>query len=256
MCQILVIRHRPPLSLGSRGRFSLCDKWCSVEYTKEFKEREELLHQLEDRGLAIPDRAEALKAAGEHTKFDAWTKTWREAVTSGAEDKDFSFGNLPFLYDLMPTPDARSVARMFGFVHPSRFGACGAVLRMMVDFRNTCAQGSRLFNRAFNPRTRHCQRAPGALARTRLHGPAQSASKALYLRRRPGVHAQFSHERHKLAPDLQDASQKTRHQASSTGRFRTHLTRCEYGLSRPLVRLGPMEAQALNLVRSDGDPCE
>ena len=47
-----------------------------------------------------------------------------------------SFGNLPFLYDLMQTPDARSVARMFGFAHPSRFGA---VLRMMVDFRNTCA---------------------------------------------------------------------------------------------------------------------
>lgn len=240
-----------------------------MEYTKEFKERDELLQQLEVRGLAIPDRAEALnfltrvgyfrsgayryvfrrllpadaidarlhqyrsddyipgasiehvmkleafdfklsricqegllefevrlraaiahtlasrnvaahaskeyldaqscdKAVGEHTKFDAWTKTWREAVSSGAEDEDFikhhllkypeqdvpiwavtevlSFGNLPFLYDLMQTPDARSVARMFGFAHPSRFGA---VLRMMVDFRNTCAHGSRLFNRAF-----------------------------------------------------------------------------------------------------------
>ncbi len=240
-----------------------------MEYTKEFKERDELLQQLEDRGLVIPDRAAALnfltrvgyfrsgayryvfrqllpadqvnerlhqyrsdeyiagasiehvmkleafdfklarvcqegllefevrlraaiahtlasknvaahaskefldaqscdKAAGEHTKFDAWTKTWREAVTSGAEDEDFikhhllkypeqdvpiwavtevlSFGNLPFLFDLMQTPDARAVARMFGFAHPSRFGA---VLRMMVDFRNACAHGSRLFNRAF-----------------------------------------------------------------------------------------------------------
>jgi len=35
---------------------------------------------------------------------------------------------------------------MFGFNHPSRFGA---VVRMMVDFRNACAHGSRLFNRAF-----------------------------------------------------------------------------------------------------------
>lgn len=240
-----------------------------MEYTKEFKERDELLQQLEVRGLAIPDRAEALnfltrvgyfrsgayryvfrrllsadtidarlhqyrsddyipgasidhvmkleafdfklaricqegllefevrlraaiahtlasrnvaahaskeyldtqscdKPVGEHTKFDAWTTTWREAVSSGAEDEDFikhhllkypeqdvpiwavtevlSFGNLPFLYELMQTPDARSVARMFGFAHPSRFAA---VLRMMVDFRNTCAHGSRLFNRAF-----------------------------------------------------------------------------------------------------------
>lgn len=57
-----------------------------------------------------------------------------------------SFGNLPYLYELIQAPDARTVARMFGFAHPSRFGA---VLRMMVDFRNACAHGSRLFNRAF-----------------------------------------------------------------------------------------------------------
>lgn len=57
-----------------------------------------------------------------------------------------SFGNLSYLFDLIQTPDARAVARMFGFAHPSRFGA---VLRMMVDFRNACAHGSRLFNRAF-----------------------------------------------------------------------------------------------------------
>jgi abortive infection bacteriophage resistance protein len=240
-----------------------------VEYTKDFKEREELLQQLEARGLAIPDHAAALdfltrvgyfrsgayryvfrqllpadqvnerlhqyrsddyiagasiehvmkleafdfklarvcqegllefevrlraaiahtlaakdvaahaskeyldsqrcdRAAGQRTKFEAWTKTWREAVDAGAEDEDFlkhhllkypeqdvpiwvvtevlSFGNLPYLFDLMQTPDARAVARMFGFAHPSRFGA---VLRMMVDFRNACAHGSRLFNRAF-----------------------------------------------------------------------------------------------------------
>jgi abortive infection bacteriophage resistance protein len=240
-----------------------------VEYTKEFKERDELLQQLEHRGLAIPDPTAALtfltrvgyfrsgayryvfrqllpadqvnerlhqyrsdeyipgasiehvmkleafdfklarvcqeglldfevrlraamahtlavkdvaahaskdfldaqscdKPSGDHTKFDAWTETWREAVRSGAEDEDFikhhllkypqqpvpiwavtevlSFGNLPFLFDLMKTSDAREVARIFGFAHPRGFGA---VLRMMVDFRNTCAHGSRLFNRAF-----------------------------------------------------------------------------------------------------------
>lgn len=240
-----------------------------MEYTKEFRERDELLQQLEVRGLAIPDRAEALnfltrvgyfrsgayryvfrrllpadkidarlhqyrsddyiagasiehvmkleafdfklarvcqegllefevrlraamahtlasknvgahaskefldahscdRAIGDHTKFEAWTKTWREAVSSGAKGEDFiehhllkypeqdvpiwavtevlSFGSLPYLFDLMQTPDARAVARMFGFAHPSRFGA---VLRQMVDFRNACAHGSRLFNRAF-----------------------------------------------------------------------------------------------------------
>ncbi len=228
-----------------------------MEYTKEFKERDELLQQLEVLGVAIPDRATALNfltrvgyfrsgayryvfrrllppdkvderlrqyreeeyipgtsfdhvmkleafdfklarvcleglldfevrlraamahtlaaknvaahaskdfldtricdhPSGDKTKFDAWMDTCREAVRSGAEDEDFiahhllkypqqpvpiwaltevlSFGKLPFLFDLMQTPDAREVARMFGFVHPRAFGA---VLRMMVDFRNS-----------------------------------------------------------------------------------------------------------------------
>lgn len=240
-----------------------------MEYTKEFKERDELLRQLEERGLAIPDPDAALsfltrvgyfrsgayryvfrqllpaeqtderlhqyrsddyipgasiehvmkleafdfklaricqeglldfevrlraaiahtlaakdvsahasknflnaqiceQTSGEKTKFEAWTATWKEAVKSGAEDEDFirhhllkypqqpvpiwavtevlSFGNLPYLFDLMQAPDAREVARMFGFRHPTRFGA---MIRMMVDFRNACAHGSRLFNRAF-----------------------------------------------------------------------------------------------------------
>ncbi|MFF1830298.1 Abi family protein [Paenarthrobacter sp. NPDC058040] len=240
-----------------------------LEYTKEFKEREELLRQLEDRGLAVPDRAAALtfltrvgyfrsgayryvfreflppqevdsklhqyrsddyvsgagigdvmaleafdsrllrvcqdglldfevrlRAAiahtlaakdiaahasrefldehscdqprGQHTKFDAWTTTWQDAVRAAAEDEDFikhhvlkyprqpvpiwavtevlSFGSLPYLFELMQTPDARAVARMFGFAHPRRFGA---VIRTMVDFRNVCAHGARLFNRSF-----------------------------------------------------------------------------------------------------------
>lgn len=240
-----------------------------MEYTKEFKERDELLRQLEADGLAIPDPAEALsfltrvgyfrsgayryvfrqllpadqvderlrqyrqdqyipgasidhvmeleafdfklsrvcleglldfevrlraaiahtlavkdvaahslihclnadacgKPSGERTKFDAWMETCQEAVRTGSEDEDFiahhllkyphqpmpiwaltevlSFGKLPYLFELMQTSDAREVARMFGFAHPRPFGA---VLRMMVDFRNTCAHGSRLYNRAF-----------------------------------------------------------------------------------------------------------
>lgn len=240
-----------------------------MDFTKEFKERDELLRRLEADGLAIPDRAEALsfltrvgyfrsgayryvfrallpadkvnerlrqyrqdqyipgasvehvmqleafdfrlsrvcleglldfevrlraaiahtlaakdvaahllihcldadacaKPSGKQTKFDAWMETCREAVRSGSEDEDFiahhllkypnqplpiwaltevlSFGKLPYLFELMQTPDAREVARMFGFAHPRPFGA---VLRMMVDFRNTCAHGSRLYNRAF-----------------------------------------------------------------------------------------------------------
>ncbi|TLM83051.1 Abi family protein [Pseudarthrobacter sp. NamE5] len=65
------------------------------------------------------------KPTSEKTKFEAWSKTWREAVTSAAEDEDFlkhhllkypeqdvpiwavtevlSFGSLPFLYELMQT---------------------------------------------------------------------------------------------------------------------------------------------------------
>jgi len=240
-----------------------------MEYTKDFKERDELLAQLVDRGLDVPDRDEALafltrmgyfrsgayryvfrqllpphevderlrqyrsdsyvpgasiehvitlaefdaklarvcleglldfevrlraaiahtlaarhvaahtieahldahmcsQPSGEHTKLEAWLETCRAAIRSGAEDEDFiahhltkypghavpiwaltevlSFGKLPFLFELMQTSDAREVARAFGFTHPRRFGA---VLRMMVDFRNTCAHGSRLFNRAF-----------------------------------------------------------------------------------------------------------
>ena len=239
-----------------------------MEYTKDFKTLDELLQQLEDRGLAIPDRGAALdfltrvgyfrsgayryvfrrllppemvderlrqyredeyvpgasfehvikleefdsklarvcleglldfevrlraaiahtlaskdvaahlskdvldtqtcdQPSGDKTKFEAWTDTCEEAVRAGAGDEDFiahhllkysqqsvpiwavtevlSFGKLPFLFDLMQTSDAREVARMFGFVHPRAFGA---VLRMMVDFRNACAHGSRLFNRA------------------------------------------------------------------------------------------------------------
>lgn len=241
----------------------------NVEYTKEFKERDELLAQLEANGLAIPNREEALKfltrvgyfrsgayryvfrellpvdqidarlhqyrrdqyipganiehvialetfdsklsrvcfdglldfevrvraaiahalaakniaahtsieyldsaacarPSGSRTKFEAWLDTCHSSVQTGAEIEDFithhllkyptqpmpiwaltevlSFGKLPYLFELMQSADSRKVARIFGFSHPRKFGA---VLRMMVDFRNTCAHGSRLYNRAF-----------------------------------------------------------------------------------------------------------
>ena len=140
----------------------------------EIRLRAAIAHTLAVKNVAAHASAEFLdertcqQLTGERTKFDAWSDTWRDAVRSGAEDEDFlahhllkypkqpvptwavtevlSFGKLPFLFDLMQAQDAREVARMFGFAHPRPFGA---VIRMMVDFRNTCAHGSRLFNRAF-----------------------------------------------------------------------------------------------------------
>jgi abortive infection bacteriophage resistance protein len=140
----------------------------------EIRLRAALAHTLAARHVAAHVREESLdehacrQPSGDETKLDAWLTTCREAIASAAEDEDFirhhllkypdqpvpiwalteviSFGKLPFLFDLMRTEDKRTVAREFGFVHPRPFGA---VLRMMVDFRNTCAHGSRLFNRAF-----------------------------------------------------------------------------------------------------------
>jgi abortive infection bacteriophage resistance protein len=140
----------------------------------EVRLRAAIAHTLAARNVAAHASQEFLdericrQLSGRQTKFDAWMATCQKAVQSGAEDEDFithhllkyplqpvptwavtevlSFGSLPFLFDLMQTQDAREVARAFGFAHPSRFGA---LLRMMVDFRNTCAHGSRLFNRSF-----------------------------------------------------------------------------------------------------------
>ncbi|MET1083009.1 MAG: Abi family protein [Burkholderiales bacterium] len=141
----------------------------------EVRLRAAIAHTLAARDVAahssqafLDERACQQLSGDDRTKFDAWMDTCREAIRSGAEDEDFiahhlmkypeqpvpiwavtevlSFGKLPFLFDLMQTHDAREVARAFGFVHPRPFGA---VLRMMVDFRNTCAHGSRLFNRVF-----------------------------------------------------------------------------------------------------------
>jgi abortive infection bacteriophage resistance protein len=140
----------------------------------EIRLRAAIAHTLAAKDVAAHASEEFLdkricqQFSGDRTKFDAWMDTCRGAINSGAEDEDFithhllkypqqpvpiwavtevlSVGKLPFLFDLMQTQDARAVARIFGFAHPRPFGA---VLRMMVDFRNTCAHGSRLFNRAF-----------------------------------------------------------------------------------------------------------
>jgi len=140
----------------------------------EVRVRAAIAHTLAAKNVAAHVSREYLdeqicdQPSGDRTKFEAWLETCRDAVRSGGEDEDFiahhllkyphqavpiwavtevlSFGKLPFLFDLMQTSDAREVARMFGFVHPRPFGA---VLRMMVDLRNVCAHGSRLFNRAF-----------------------------------------------------------------------------------------------------------
>jgi abortive infection bacteriophage resistance protein len=140
----------------------------------EVRVRAAIAHTLAARDIAAHTRVDCLdermcsRPAKDRTKLEAWMETCDAAITAAAEDEDFiahhvlkypeqpvpiwaltealSFGTLPFLFELMKTEDAREVARSFGFEHPRPFGA---VLRMMVDFRNTCAHGSRLFNRAF-----------------------------------------------------------------------------------------------------------
>ena len=140
----------------------------------EVRVRAAIAHTLAARDISAHTRIDCLdermcsRPAKDGTKFEAWMETCEAAITAAAEDEDFiahhllkypeqpvpiwaltealSFGKLPFLFELMKTEDAREVARSFGFEHPRPFGA---VLRMMVDLRNTCAHGSRLFNRAF-----------------------------------------------------------------------------------------------------------
>lgn len=140
----------------------------------EVRVRAAIAHTLAARDVAAHTQKSCLdermcdRPAKDGTKFDAWMQTCRDAIGAAAEDEDFiahhllkypeqpvpiwavtealSFGSLPFLFELMKSEDARVVARSFGFEHPKPFGA---VLRMMVDMRNVCAHGSRLFNRAF-----------------------------------------------------------------------------------------------------------
>lgn len=140
----------------------------------EVRVRAAIAHTLAVRDVSAHTRIECLdermcsRPTRNGTKYEAWMETCNDAIAAAAEDEDFiahhllkypdqpvpiwavtealSFGKLPFLFELMKTEDAREVARSFGFEHPRPFGA---VLRMMVDLRNTCAHGSRLFNRAF-----------------------------------------------------------------------------------------------------------
>lgn len=140
----------------------------------EVRVRAAIAHTLAARDVAAHARIECLdvqvcnRPATNGTKFDAWMDTCNAAIAAAAEDEDFiahhllkypqqpvpiwaltealSFGKLPYLFELMTPEDAREVARSFGFEHPKPFGA---ILRMMVDLRNACAHGSRLFNRAF-----------------------------------------------------------------------------------------------------------
>lgn len=140
----------------------------------EVRLRAAIAHALAARDVAAHTRIDCLdpvacsRPARRGTKFEAWMRTCENAIAAAREDEDFiahhltkypeqpvpiwavtealSFGNLPYLFELMRTDDARLVARSFGFEHPRPFGA---VLRMMVDLRNACAHGSRVFNRAF-----------------------------------------------------------------------------------------------------------
>jgi len=98
------------------------------------------------------------------TKFEAWETTYQAAI-SGSREEDFiahelikygkplatwvavevlSFGSLPYLYELMLVDDRREVARAFGVKQEARFAAW---MRALVDLRNYCAHGARLFNR-------------------------------------------------------------------------------------------------------------
>lgn len=141
----------------------------------EVRVRASIAHTLARRDVAAHAHRGCLDAdmcdrpaKGGITKFEAWTRTYESAIDDASEDEDFithhiskypnqpvpiwavtevlSFGNLPFLFDLMKLEDRREVALSFGFLQPKPFSA---VLRMMVDMRNVCAHGSRLFNRAF-----------------------------------------------------------------------------------------------------------
>ena len=113
-----------------------------------------------------PIEVHAVTAAKGKTKFDEWTATYKAAIASSSQE-DFvahllvkyghplpiwavvdvlSFGNLPYLYDILQRDDRIEVAKLFGVAQERKFAAW---LRSMVDFRNYSAHGSRLFNRHF-----------------------------------------------------------------------------------------------------------
>ncbi|MGS0562093.1 Abi family protein [Microbacterium aurugineum] len=148
------------------------------------------------------DPLEAAKTAGGQTKFAAWEKTYKSAIDDSAQE-DFiahllvkyghplpiwavvdvlSFGSLPYLYEISQRADRLEVANAFGVTQDRQFGAW---LRSMVDFRNYCAHGSRLFNRHFK---RDVRVVPGAIDRTLLghltspgYSPSERPLSRLYV---------------------------------------------------------------------------
>lgn len=149
----------------------------------EMRVRAALAHALARRNVfahtdvQFLDPSEALKATNGQTKFDAWEETYKAAIRDSKQE-DFiahlivkyghplpiwaivdvlSFGSLPYLYEIAPRSDRLEVSRAFGVTQDKQFGAW---LRSMVDFRNYCAHGSRLFNRHFK---REVKIVPGAI---------------------------------------------------------------------------------------------
>ncbi|MFT3943791.1 MAG: Abi family protein [Ancrocorticia sp.] len=126
------------------------------------------------------------------TKFEAWKETYR-ACLEGAVDDDYvihhlrvpspelpvwatvelvSFGKLPFLFDLMLQVDQNRVARRFGVRNGRQFGKW---IRALVELRNLCAHGSRVFNR----RIRYAIKInPAAVIGTRLEHLASKPARA------------------------------------------------------------------------------
>ncbi|MBP2372628.1 Abi family protein [Paeniglutamicibacter psychrophenolicus] len=99
------------------------------------------------------------------TKFELWVETCNKAIEQ-AKSEDYihhhlmkygppipvwallevlSFGNLPYLFDLLKRDDQLAVARLFGVKQAHPFSAW---IRSLIDLRNLCAHGGRVFNRA------------------------------------------------------------------------------------------------------------
>ena len=101
-------------------------------------------------------------------KFNKWKETVEQAIERAERDEDdfiihhkkvcydpvpiwaaleyVSFGNLPYLLDLLKPDDLREVAKSFGVKREKKFVA---FIRAIVNVRNKCAHGARIFNRSF-----------------------------------------------------------------------------------------------------------
>jgi abortive infection bacteriophage resistance protein len=104
------------------------------------------------------------RTASGRTRFEAWTAHWHEATQRHRTDDFVShhlakygsplpvwavvellpFGSLVNLVQLMKQGDRNEVGRRFGVRHGNKFQAW---LLALVDLRNVCAHGQRLFNR-------------------------------------------------------------------------------------------------------------